>query len=114
MKASKIALAVKTYLVDLAVEDKLPLDLTQLSMTELVNVIQGELPTKEEETIERASHYLCEGDSEEESVASQVDLIVAQSEIDGSMTLDHVEGIVVWEKVEYSFTVNSFLEEIGL
>lgn len=79
---------------------------------ELLNVIQNCLPTKEEETVERASHYLCEPD--DTTIAEQVALIVAQAEIDGSVMLDHVDGIMVWEKVEYSFTVDSFLEEIGL
>jgi len=40
MKANEIAQSVKDYLVDLAVNDKLPLDLTQLSVTELSSIIE--------------------------------------------------------------------------
>jgi len=39
-------------------------------------------------------------------------LIDAQAEIDDTVMLDNVEGIIVWEKVEWSFTVSEFLDEI--
>ena len=32
---------------------------------------------------------------------------------DQSDMIDNVEGVVVWEKVEYSFTCEDFLSEIG-
>jgi len=110
MKTNEIAQAVKDYIVDLAVNDKLPMDLTQLSTDELEEVIKSKLPTKEEERIERASHYLCEDD--EFTIADQLALIDAQAEIDDNVMLDHVDNVIVWEKVEYSFTVSSFLDEV--
>lgn len=110
MRTKEIAQAVKDYIVDLAVNDKLPMDLTLLSTDELEEVIKSNLPTKEQERIERASHYLC--DSDELTMAEQLALIDAQAKIDPTMMLDNVEGVIVWQKVEYSFTVEEFLSEI--
>jgi hypothetical protein len=110
MRTNEIAQAVKDYIVDLAVNDKLPMDLTQLSTDELEEVIKSKLPTKEDERIERASHYLC--DADDMTIADQLALIDAQAEIDDTVMLDDVEGIIVWEKVEWSFTVSEFLDEI--
>jgi hypothetical protein len=110
MRTNEIAQAVKDYIVDLAVNDKLPMDLTQLSTGELEEVIKSKLPTKEDERIERASHYLC--DADDMTIADQLALIDAQAEIDITVMLDNVEGIIVWEKVEWVFTVGDFLDEI--
>jgi len=110
MRTNEIAQAVKDYIVDLAVNDKLPMDLTQLSTGELEEVIKSKLPTKEDERIERASHYLCDADGM--TIADQLALIDAQAEIDITVMLDNVEGIIVWEKVEWVFTVGDFLDEI--
>lgn len=110
MRTKEIAQAVKDYIVDLAVNDKLPMDLTQLSTDELEEVIKSQLPTAEEARLERASHFLCDGD--DMTVADQLALIDAQAEIDDSVMLDDVEGVIVWEKIEYSFTVEDFLYEI--
>jgi hypothetical protein len=110
MKTNEIAQAVKDYIVDLAVNDKLPMDLTQLSTDEIEEVIKSKLPTKEDERIERASHYLC--DADDMTIADQLALIDAQAEIDDTVMLDNVEGIIVWEKVEWVFTVGDFLDEI--
>jgi hypothetical protein len=58
--------------------------------------------------IELASHYLSDGDiSTEEMIEA-----IANHE-DQSDMIDNVEGVVVWEKVEWSFTCEQFLEEIG-
>lgn len=107
----EIAEAIKNYLVELSINDKLPMDLTQLSIDKLEKVIKSKLPTEEEKRIERASHYLCESD--DMTMEGQLDLIDAQAEIDDSVMLDDVDGIIVWEKVEYSFTVRDFLDEIS-
>lgn len=67
-------------------------------------------PTKRQEIIERASHYLS-GCSSDEEIATMVDLI-AKNE-DENEIIDYIEGVIVWEKVEYSFTCEQFLDEIG-
>lgn len=110
MRTNEIAQAVKDYIVDLAVNDKLPMDLTQLSTDEIEEVIKSKLPSAEDERIERASHYLCTDN--DTTIADQLALIDAQAEIDDTVMLDDVEGVVVWEKVEFSFTVGEFLDEI--
>ena len=108
MNASEIASAVKDYLVNLAVEDRLPLDLTQLNTSEIEAVIQGFLPTQKDEAVERASHYLCDGDL---TILEQVEAIANHENEDD--LIDYVDGVVVWEKVEYSYTCDKFLSDIG-
>jgi antitoxin component of RelBE/YafQ-DinJ toxin-antitoxin module len=108
MNAFEIASAVKDYLVNLAEEDRLPLDLTELDTSELEEVIQGLLPTEQDEAVERASHYLCDGDL---SILEQVEAIANHEDQDD--LIDNVDGVVVWEKVEYSYTCDKFLSDIG-
>jgi len=115
MNTTKTAQEIKDFLVQLAVNDKLPSDLTQLPVEGIEQVLnesikQFRIDNEENERIERASIFLCEG---ELSIKEQLALIDAQAEIDDTMTLDNVhEEVIVWEKVEYSFSVRSFLEEI--
>ena len=76
----------------------------------ILDTISGLVPTAEDERIERASHYLCtENDL---TIVDQLALIDAQAEIDDTEMLDNVEGVIVWQKVEWSFTVGEFLDEI--
>lgn len=105
---TKIAQAVKDYLVALAINDELPMDMTQLSIEGLEKAIQTALPTEEDKAIELAMHYLCDGDI---STEEMVDAIANHE--DQSDMIDNVEGVVVWEKVEWSFTCEDFLREIG-
>lgn len=105
---NKIAQAVKDYLVSLAINDELPMDMTQLSVSKLAKVIEKQLPSDEDKAIELASHYLSDGDlSTKEMVEA-----IANHEDQYDM-IDNVEGVVVWEKVEWSFTCEQFLQEIG-
>ena len=108
MNASEIASAVQDYLVNLALEDRLPLDLTQLNTSEIEEVIQKFLPTQKDEAVERASHYLCDGDL---TILEQVEAIANHENEDD--LIDYVDGVVVWEKVEYSYTCDKFLSDIG-
>ena len=108
MQTNKIAQAVKDYIVDLAINDNLPMDLNQLDVEALEKVIKSQLPTDEENAIDLASHYLSDGElSTEEMVEA-----IANHENQSDM-IDNVEGVVVWEKVEWSFTCEDFLNEIG-
>ena len=108
MQSKKIAQAVKDYLVDLAIKDKLPMDMTTLSIDKLVKVIEKSLPTQEEKSIELASHYLSDGDL---STKEMVEAIANHP--DPYDLIDNVDGVVVWQKVEMSFTCEDFLNEIG-
>ncbi len=98
--------------VRIAVENQLdPMGHDSNELEQLIlNTINGFLPTEEELRIERASHYLC--DSDDMTIADQLALIEAQADIDEDEMIDNVEGVIVWEKVEWSFTVEDFLYEI--
>jgi hypothetical protein len=105
---TKIAQAVKDYLVALAINDELPMDMTQLSIEGLEKAIQTTLPTPKEQALELASHYLCDGDL---TIEEMVDAIYTHE--DENELIDYVDGVTVWEKVEYSFTCEQFIQEIG-
>ena len=98
--------------VRIAVENQLdPMGHDSNALEQLIlDTISGLVPSAEDERIERASHYLC--DADDITIADQLALIDAQAEIDDTVMLDHVEGVIVWEKVEFSFTVGEFLDEI--
>lgn len=106
------AQAIKQHLIQLAVDDKLPLDMTQLDETFIVDILTGHQPTDKEKAIEEAGHYLCESD--EMTMEEQIEAIAAYAEEEGGYNLiDDVEGVVVWEKVENSISCDDFLEMIG-
>ncbi len=108
MNTKKIAEAVKQYLIDLTIADELPMDMTQLSLSKLETAIEKVLPTPREKAIELASHYLSSGDLSTEEMVEAI--YNHENEHD---LIDDVEGVVVWEKVEYSFTCKQFILEIG-
>ena len=108
MNAYQIASAVQDYLVNLAVEDRLPLDLTQLNTTEIEEVIQGFLPTEKDKAVERASHYLSDSDL---TTLEQIEAIANHE--DQYDLIDNVDGVVVWQPLEGHFTCEDFLSYIG-
>lgn len=110
-KIYEAAQAIKEHLIQLAADDKLPLDMTQLDETFIVDILNDKQPTGKDEAIEHATHYLC--DSDELTMEEQIRAIAAHAEEDGSDLIDEVEGVVVWEKVEWSITCDDFLEMIG-
>lgn len=106
MNTEKIASVVKQYLIDLAVNDKLPMDLTLLNEKELASHISREM--SEDEVIEKASHLLSDG---ELSIEEMIEAISNHENQDDY--IDNVEGVVVWEKVSNAYTCYEFLDEIG-
>lgn len=112
-KVLEIAIAIKSHLVSLAANDRLPSDLTQLDEMEIVNIIDGFMPTSREKTIEKAGHYLCEFDDDDDnfvSIETQLIRIAQHKEKDD--WLDQVKGILIWEPVQYQFTVEDFLDYV--
>lgn len=114
----KIAVAVKKYLVNLAVEDKLPRDITQLNLDELAEVIAPVLEPEKVETeylgipekvLDAASEFLVYNDYND--LAKMVKAI--KEETDQDTLIDFVDDVVVWEKIEYGFTCKAFLELIN-
>jgi hypothetical protein len=65
-------------------------------------------PSLEEQAISLASHYLCDGDM---STKEMIEAIAAHE--DQTDLIDNVDGVVVLDKVEWSFTCEDFLSEIG-
>jgi hypothetical protein len=65
-------------------------------------------PTAREKAIDLAAHYLCDGDLTTEQMVEAI----ANHE-DEDQLIDNVDGVIVWQKVEYQFTCEQFLDEIG-
>ena len=105
MNVEKTALAIKKFLVELAANDKLPLDMTTLPIEELEEVLRA---NNQRSRLEWACDILC-GDSDEE-IERQIELIEACD--DDTEFIDSIDGVVVWEKLEWSLTVSEFLEQI--
>lgn len=70
------------------------------------------IPSEREESCERLSHLICDDEDSYEDMEAAIKLLEAQAEVDGSVMADHV--VRMWEKVEYAFTVDELLSEIGL
>jgi hypothetical protein len=109
-KVLNIACAIKEYLIDLAVNDKLPMDMTELDEMAIFDTIKKNLPTAEDEAIAEAEHYLSDSVL---STKEQIEAIAKQAEKDGSVMIDDVEGVVVWEPLERRFDCDTFLLAIG-
>jgi hypothetical protein len=108
MKSLEIAKSVKEYLVGLAVDGKLPMDLNLLDEEQFAEIIAEHLPTKMDSAVEAASHYLSDADL---SISEQIEAIRNHSDMDDY--IDNVEGVLVWSKVETTFTCEEFLDLIG-
>jgi hypothetical protein len=108
MKSLEIAKSVKEYLVKLAVEGELPMDLNLLDEQQIAEIISEHLPTKMDSAIEAASHYLSDADL---TIAEQIEAIRNHNDMDDF--IDKVEGVLVWAKVEYTFSCDEFLDLIG-
>ena len=82
------------------------------ALAETLNGIINKVPSEREEACERISHLICDDEDRYASMEEAIQLLEAQAEIDGSVMADDI--VMMWEKVEWSFTVDELLEEIGL
>ena len=96
----------------LAVNDRLPTDFGDLSVSALEKVIKRQLPTKRQEVINKANEILSCCDSNADTV-KMIKAIAKQSEEDDSCLIDNVDNVIVWQKLENGYTCQEFLEEIG-
>ena len=112
LKKHNLKYSILEVLVKLAADDKLPMDMTCLDADifdkPIEEFIKAMEPTPEEKQLQNAAHYLCETD--EHTIADQLKLI--EDYPDDSALIDDIEGVTVWEKLEYSFTCKSFFESI--
>lgn len=69
---------------------------------------------KQEQIINKAFDYLCETDEDDEDHLSIPDQVRAIQNHKGEKSdmIDHIDGVYVVERFEYSFTVESFLDQI--
>jgi hypothetical protein len=109
-KIKEAAIAIKLHLIQLAADDKLPLDMTELDATFIVDIIEQHQPTAMDKAIAEAEHYLSDSDL---SIREQLEAIAKQAEEDGSKMIDDVEGVVVWEPLEGRFDCDEFLQLTG-
>jgi hypothetical protein len=61
------------------------------------------------EMVKNARHYLC-ADSDKELRKMIRNIMDCE---DGTQLIDYIDGVVVWEKIEYSFSVDAFIEHIS-
>lgn len=79
---------------------------------QLQEIINKSIPDERQEACERLSHLICDDEDRYADMEGALQLLEAQSEIDGSVMADDI--VMMWQKVEFSFTVDELLEEIGL
>jgi len=77
-------------------------------LTKIINTV----PNEREEACDKLSHLICSDEDEYEDMEAALKLLEAQSEIDGSVMADDI--VMMWNKVENSFSVDELLEEVGL
>jgi hypothetical protein len=110
MNTQRIAEAVKNHLIDLALKDKLPLDMNDLSVSGLEKAIKKGMPTPKEMMLEKAGEYLS-FDTEDELI--HMIKLIANAK-DEHELIDNVDDdICVWEKLEWSLNVKEFMQLIG-
>jgi hypothetical protein len=82
------------------------------SLAEKLQTIIDTIPDERAIACERLSHLICDDDDCYSSMEEALQLLEAQAEIDGSVMADEI--VMMWEKVEWSFTVDELLDEIGM
>jgi hypothetical protein len=108
-KYTRAAEAVKQYLVNLAANNELPSDLTQLDAGIIESIIVlHTAKSPRQQCIKNAKRYLIDDDV---SIEDQIDFIAKLG--DDYDLIDNIPGVTVWEKVELTFTCKDFLEEIN-
>ena len=94
----KIKSYIKEILVSKAIDDTLPMDMTQFDVDGLFDLA---------EACVKAEEFLC---NDEISIVEQVRAII--NEEDTTIMIDHVDDVCPIEQFEFNFTVKDFLEHI--
>ena len=68
----------------------------------------------QDKALESLSHYTCSSDAQGEYLSQEelLELLQKQAEIDGEVKADDI--VAMWEPLEYRYTVNQLLDEIGI
>ena len=110
-KINEIAAAIKEKLVEMAIDDSLPMDMTEFPEYVLAGVIKAQFPDEYTQRLIKAEEILCVDD--EDTAELQVQRIEAQAAIDDSVLIDIIDDVWVIENLEYSYTCKGFLEHIN-
>ena len=84
-------------------------DVPEWVITACEEYLDQSKPSAKEAAIDSAEYYL--SDSDELTTEEQIEAIAAHENPEDY--IDNVEGVVVWEKLEYQFTCSKFLSMIG-
>lgn len=82
------------------------------SLAENLQNIIDTIPSDRQQACNRLADLICDDEDRYNSMEEALQLLEKQAEIDGSVMADDI--VMMWEKVEYEFTVDQLLEQIGL
>lgn len=103
--------AVHNVLIDLAVNDKLPLDITDLDIDSVFEQAEAKLkenkPYQERILLEKLGRFIHFDSDEEQDVLDTWNNLTSVN--DGDFVDDH---FTPWEKLEWSMTIKELVEQI--
>jgi hypothetical protein len=117
MKATKYLLneAIKSILVNMAINDELPMDMNNLDIHSIVEQAENDCLKdpmyNASKRIDNALEILSV--DEDDTIEKQLALIEEAADKDLDMLIDHIDGVYPWEKVEFEFTIREFLDYIA-
>ena len=65
-----------------------------------------------EKNLERLSQMVSLDHNEDNEIEIVMERLLEQQKIDGTILADYVEGVSMWQPMEFSLTVNQLLETI--
>ena len=86
-------------------------DQTNNSLDEAVDKLASMIPS--EPTPYEQAGELLSIDSDGLTLQEMLDAIIEQNKINGTVMVDTLDGVYMWEKLEWSFTCENFLKHIG-
>lgn len=96
---AKIKTYIKAIIVSKAMDDTLPMDMTELDIDDLFDLAEACI---------KAEEFLCD---DETNIVEQVRAIIRED--DATTMIDHIEDVCPIEQFEFNFTAKDFLEHIG-
>lgn len=106
-----VADKVEEHLIMLAIENKLPMDMTELDLTEVVqNAVEQHRKEFRTDVLNAMGHYLSNDPSEFPELIEKIEA----AEDDPDTLIDSIDGISMWEPLEGRWTVDQFKTVIGL
>ncbi len=108
--------AVKSVLVEMACEDKIPMDMNDLDIDKVFKkakkIAKNDDYFKNAKAYDRANKFLVPDGKAD--VIAQVNVIREEFERDPGGMIDHIDIVQPIERYEFHFTNKDFLERIGI